>query len=453
MYYEERIQSVLHYIETHVHEDIACESLAAKAGFSKSHFLRVFEAYTGFSVMSYVRGRKLYLAAERLRLSTDKVADIAYDYGFESHDVFGRAFKRMYGITPDSYRRRRFIVPAFHAVDLAQRRTGDAATMTTKPRMTIVTKPAMKLIGIECRMEDGMPSTDLWKRYFDEWQQTFGTIAHLRVEPEKDIDYALSVDRDESGYTYFIGIEVTRIDNVPLGTSVRLLPRTKYASFTAVGPVGESIGLTYDYIFKEWFPGSTYQTAAGPIMEHYDLRCATHLGMPPEKHEMDIYIPIEPALSETKEIIELRPYRAACYKAIGKSGRRWHQVKKEAFDVMIDWALSQGMDQSELRVRAYNNGGAPEDEFYYEVHMDITDRNVSCTADSPVSVRDIEGGSFIATPALHRMLEPTGKAFCDWFDKQETYSMTGNWFEEYIIHGRKVTLDTLIMVHFGVEKS
>lgn len=120
MDYEQRIQSVLNYIETHVQEDIRCESLVALAGFSKSHFLRVFEAYTGFTVMSYVRGRKLDLAAERLRNSNDKIAEIAYDYGFESHDVFGRAFKRVYGITPENYRRGRFLLPTFHAVQLAQ---------------------------------------------------------------------------------------------------------------------------------------------------------------------------------------------------------------------------------------------------------------------------------------------------------------------------------------------
>lgn len=44
MDYKQRIQSVLNYIETDVQEDIPCESLVALAGFSKSHFLRVFEA-------------------------------------------------------------------------------------------------------------------------------------------------------------------------------------------------------------------------------------------------------------------------------------------------------------------------------------------------------------------------------------------------------------------------
>ncbi|MGC6590550.1 helix-turn-helix domain-containing protein [Paenibacillus sp. Dod16] len=52
-------------------------------------------ALAGFTLMSYVRGRKLDLAAERLRNSNDKITEIAFDYGFESLDVFGRAFKRV----------------------------------------------------------------------------------------------------------------------------------------------------------------------------------------------------------------------------------------------------------------------------------------------------------------------------------------------------------------------
>lgn len=402
--------------------------------------------------MSYVRGRKLHLAAEQLSQSKDKIADIAYDYGFESHDVFGRAFKRMYGITPENYRRRRFLLPTFHAVNLAQQRNGAVAMLKTKPHTAIVTKPDMKLIGIECRFEDCVPPPDLWKKYFDEWQQTFGNIAHLRVEPEKEIDYALSLDRDESGYTYFIGIEVTSVDHVPPGATVRLISKTKYARFTAIGPVGESIGRTYDYIFKEWFPSSSYQTTSGPIMEHYDMRCATSLGIPPEKHEMDIYIPIEPIITETKEIIELQPYRAAYYKAVGRKGRKWHQVKKEAFDVMFGWVLSQGIDQSNMRIRAHNNGGSSEEDFYYEVYIDITGKDVTITENSLISLIDCEGGLFVVIPALHRMLEPTGKAFGKWFDQQEKYKMTGEWFEEFLIHNVKVTLDTLIRMNFGVKR-
>lgn len=68
------------------------------------------------------------------------------------------------------------------------------------------------------------------------------------------------------------------------------------------------------------------------------------------------------------------------------------------------------------------------------------------------SLMDHEGGLFIVKPALHRMLEPTGKAFREWFNQQEKYKLTGAWFEEFLIHDGKVTLDTLIRIHYGVKR-
>ncbi|MBP1994360.1 hypothetical protein [Paenibacillus eucommiae] len=167
---------------------------------------------------------------------------------------------------------------------------------------------------------------------------------------------------------------------------------------------------------------------------------------------MDIYIPIEPVMTETKELIELQPYRAAYYKAVGGKGRKWHQVKKEAFAVMIKWALAQGFDSSDLRIRVHNNGGAAKEEFYYEVHMDITEA-VSVKGDSQVSLGDCEGGSFVVTPALHRMLEPTSRAFCRWLEQQEMYIMTGKCFEEFLIQDGKVELDTVVRIHFGAKRA
>ncbi len=120
---------------------------------------------------------------------------------------------------------------------------------------------------------------------------------------------------------------------------------------------------------------------------------------------------------------------------------------------MIAWAFSQGFDQSCLRIRVHNNGGVPEEDFYFEVFMDITGRDVSITEDSLISRVECEGGLFVVTPALHRMLEPTGKAFCKWFEQQEQYLMTGKWFEEYLVVDGKVTLDTLIKIHFGAKSS
>jgi AraC family transcriptional regulator len=59
----------------------------------------------GESVMAYVRGRRLELAAQQLRTSTNKsVVEIALDCCFDSHAAFTRAFRRAFGISPSAYR-------------------------------------------------------------------------------------------------------------------------------------------------------------------------------------------------------------------------------------------------------------------------------------------------------------------------------------------------------------
>ncbi|UVI33163.1 AraC family transcriptional regulator [Paenibacillus spongiae] len=456
MHYRQRIQHVLEYIETNLYEELSSAKLAGIAGFSKSHFLKVFEALAGYTIMSYIRNRRLHMAAAEINRGVKRIADIAYDHGFESHDVFGRAFKRAYGITPESYRKRQFVLPDFHKINLE---TEDSEEMIDAVEASaFVTIPEMKLIGIERRIEEGSLSpAELWPYYFENWEALFKDIAKLRIEPEKDIDYALTVDRDEEGFTYFIGIEVSSVDYIPEGAAARIIPKTKYAKFTAVGPVHESIARTYGYIYKHWFPQSDYQLqlSAGPIIEYYDMRCATHIGIPPERHEMDIYIPIEPVITEAKEVVELPPYKAAYYKATGAAGNKWKQVKKEAFDVMIEWtsARASGIDAAILPIRTWNNGGVADKDFYYEVFMDVTGLDLPASGDERVQMIEMAGGLYMVTPTLHRTLEPTGRAAWNWFESSHEYACVHcEGFEEFLIVDDKVTLETMIRIHIRAER-
>lgn len=99
------IQQAVNYIEAHLAEDISLYDVAGSAGFSVPHFYRVFKALTGRTVGVYVLKRRLSLAACALCSGSRTVAEIAYEHGFGSHDVFTRAFIREYGMTPSRYRK------------------------------------------------------------------------------------------------------------------------------------------------------------------------------------------------------------------------------------------------------------------------------------------------------------------------------------------------------------
>ena len=107
MNYLEQLEKAILFIEANLCEDIRTEDVAGIAGYSYYHFHRVFEAVTGETIGNYIRSRRLARAAYDLMYSDVKIIDIAVRYQFESQEAFNRAFKKLYKISPGTYRNNR----------------------------------------------------------------------------------------------------------------------------------------------------------------------------------------------------------------------------------------------------------------------------------------------------------------------------------------------------------
>jgi len=83
---------------------LALADLAARAGLSPFHFLRIFRAATGTTPHQYLVGARLRRAARLLLDTAHPVTRIAYDVGFEDLSNFTRTFRREIGCTPRAYR-------------------------------------------------------------------------------------------------------------------------------------------------------------------------------------------------------------------------------------------------------------------------------------------------------------------------------------------------------------
>lgn len=105
MKYEWTIQKTIHWIESHLHEQISAQDIEEVTGFSKYHFHRVFQKSVGMSVSEYIRMRRLANAASTLLNTDERIIDIAFFYHFESQESFTRAFKKLYGLPPGQYRK------------------------------------------------------------------------------------------------------------------------------------------------------------------------------------------------------------------------------------------------------------------------------------------------------------------------------------------------------------
>ncbi|MBE6884733.1 MAG: helix-turn-helix transcriptional regulator [Ruminococcaceae bacterium] len=85
--------------------DITLTEVAAAAGFTSDYFNRIFLAHTGFTVMAYINYLRQKEAAILLRESEKSILEIALEVGYDSHEGFSKAFKKVYGTLPSEYRK------------------------------------------------------------------------------------------------------------------------------------------------------------------------------------------------------------------------------------------------------------------------------------------------------------------------------------------------------------
>jgi len=81
------------------------EDLAKEACLSRSAFAERFTNTVGLPPMSYLTRWRMILAGQRLRESSETIAQIAAAVGYESESTFSRAFTREMGVAPGAWRK------------------------------------------------------------------------------------------------------------------------------------------------------------------------------------------------------------------------------------------------------------------------------------------------------------------------------------------------------------
>ena len=94
------------YIVGHLEGDLTVEALARQAALSPRQLSRSCRAAFGASPAVLVQRLRLDAARSRLTARGSRVEQIASSVGFRSADVFQRAFRRRFGVSPKAYRAR-----------------------------------------------------------------------------------------------------------------------------------------------------------------------------------------------------------------------------------------------------------------------------------------------------------------------------------------------------------
>ena len=99
------LRRVVERMKSEFATDLSLTTLAAEAGYSRAHFLRMFRAATGQTPHQYLLSLRLENAVQMMNKRSMPLVDVAVACGFSSHTHFTKMFRSRLGILPSVYLR------------------------------------------------------------------------------------------------------------------------------------------------------------------------------------------------------------------------------------------------------------------------------------------------------------------------------------------------------------
>ena len=100
-----RILDTMNFIENHIAENLANQTLAQNIQLATNAFIRLFTGELGVSPQRFVKKKRIDRACILLHHSVKSIDEIAVETGFADRYHFSRVFKEITGISPAYYRK------------------------------------------------------------------------------------------------------------------------------------------------------------------------------------------------------------------------------------------------------------------------------------------------------------------------------------------------------------
>ena len=283
--YVQSINTVIDYIEKNIQKKLSLEQLAGIAGFSKYHFHRIFSAYMGETLNSFV-----------MRLRAEKVAkiiccyphksftEIAYECGFSDSSAFTKAFKRRFNLTPNEWVKQSD-VPIFNssrASDLLDFSVKDIFVSASLEYLPSFTLAYTRYIG----------------RYAGDAKLFTSLFTKLHVWCEK---HSIDMSKSKLFCLYHDSIDLTDEDKLRVSAGVEIkddvatdehigklkIARDKY--LVAKFKVDETqYGLAWKYVFAYLLNEFNVKPASSPSFEMYEPCLSKKI-----EHNVSICVPLQ----------------------------------------------------------------------------------------------------------------------------------------------------------------
>lgn len=269
---KQAVQAAIDYIEENLTQDIDNAALAKVVGYSEYHFLRVFRKVVGITPADYIRKRRISEIVRCMDREERPISEIAFEFGFNSKENFTRAFKREHHILPTDYKSTQ------NSLKLYDRLTFELLPFDV--RCEIVSLAPFRLVVYP---SDEEYTPHFWNKYNT---QNRSKILSGGAVTE---DFGVCIwNREKRRLDYFIGIRESEAKGDLTGTLTLEIEGGTYAVFDTP-PATQfhfvaSIHRTWDYIARVWLPENGYRRTGGYELESYIEQS--------RRYSERIYIPI-----------------------------------------------------------------------------------------------------------------------------------------------------------------
>lgn len=262
MNYINEIQKAIDYIEVNLDKDINFDIVAKEVRMSAYYFHRIFSAVIGVSPTTYIRNRRLTVAAQEISKNNENILDIALKYGFESHEAFSRAFKNFHGVVPKMAKTDGNEFKNFSRANLEfEVNTNNILNYRIESKDTIKVLAFLRKFNIENK--DEIP------KYWKELKES-GTLEKISNNYKKDLLGICIGTQSDFEYKYGIGIEQTEDIETNIEIEKIEIPKSTWVVFKCKGQDEKNINELWSRIYKEFFITSSYKQSMDIEFELYD---------------------------------------------------------------------------------------------------------------------------------------------------------------------------------------
>lgn len=227
----EAVQRIQDYINDHLNENITLADLSKVSLFSPWYSYRLFTQQVRLTPADYIRKLRLSRSALKLRDSSCKITDVAFEMGFGSVDGYQRAFLREFGCNPHEYASNPVPLYLFTPYSVKFRHIERRPIMENLRNVFIqvIEKPARKVI-----IKRGVKASDYFAYCEEVGCDIWGLLQSFPSALGEPVSLWLPKSYINPGTSEYVqGVEVSLDYNgiIPDGLDVIDLPSAKYLMF------------------------------------------------------------------------------------------------------------------------------------------------------------------------------------------------------------------------------